>query len=182
MNKKILLRLLTIGLVTITTTSCAIRLRAYEPPIEGAVAFLSVANNAGKGLPAGEEVMFAIATFDQAETCKGRRIIHGAAKQVIPSGAYIKLSATHPSSIGMYYTIFDSHRVPANVYDCVAIINFTPIANQYYRATFSATDTACQIALRVSDNQAMQNSSDAPFRPMKKAKPIDENSDFCEAN
>jgi hypothetical protein len=158
MKKSILLGVLSLSIVL---SSCAIGIRKYVEPKEGAVATIKF-TNIGVGTSFVE-------FFKGYETCKSRE-----RGEPIPSNQsrMLKVRSGSPISFSFGYNI-DSHKF------CKVYGTFTPIDNASYQAEISPTSEGCILKFDklMEDKSAVRDSSFKQREAIKN--PFNEDSSFC---
>jgi hypothetical protein len=164
-------------LSTLVLSGCAIGHRLYAPPQSAEVAHLRVTDQRGRGLTAHEGM---IATFEHAETCKGRYWMQGGPslmKQTEVTTSFARIPAGKPFSFAIHHPMGGSSF--AGYKNCIPILNFTPEQGRYYLAVLSTGPEACYVALSSAGDPSMAGSRREPFRRMLFSNGFDEDSSFC---
>lgn len=133
------------------TTSCQI---AYVEPTDSNVAYLNVPEVKGQVL--------GVATFREAEYCKGQTILRGIGVQdpdnPAVSTSFVKISAGVPRAFRV--TLYNG------ITECSFLISFVPQAGRYYRLQITRNFAArsCYLTAISSDAPSMVGAREEPFR------------------
>ena len=149
-------------------TGCALKQRIYIPPASGDEAHFRVLSASGAAFQG------PVATFSDAQTCKGRYFIQ---RQLDVTSFFTPIPAGRPFSAAFHQSISGS--ISTGFTFCVPIITFTPVAGRSYTATLAIVKDGCSMSLDVTESLQNQTRRPEPFIMKKFSNGFDENSSFC---